>query len=114
MDKMNHGIANGYKYRPPVDKYKHDYIIHPLIGFIYLLPQTKLAIKRDFVLPDYMPFVVTHIYDHVVLMLKSTKHGLHPQALDMWTFKHYAIPIDINDIESYTNQFYGVSIELTR
>lgn len=110
--KLNHGISVEQSgYMPPQNIYYHREKVNPSVGEVYLMPQKKLAIEYDGMIPEFLPVMVVKLYEHVVLMERRTKkRGNMKYAVDRWTFEHYALNVD--NVDRYGDNFIGISITI--
>lgn len=113
MNKTNHGIANFEKYTENRNRYFHEEKTKPVLGGVFFIPQCVLAIEHEGDIPELLPFMVTKIYPHVILIQRQTrKRGIHTQAISKWNFRHYAEEIQEELWPRYTGQCYGLSIDI--
>ena len=113
MIKQNHGIANYTKFVENRNKYFHKKKTKPVLGGVFFLPQVVLAMEYEGDLPEFLPFMVTKIYSHVILIQRRTrKRGIHTQAISKWNFRHYAEKVNEDGYMKMVNQFWGISVNI--
>ncbi len=113
MNKTDHGIANFEKYTENRSRYFHVEKTKPVLGGVFLLPQCVLAIEYEGDIPELLPFMVTKIYSHVILIQRRTKkRGIHTQSISKWNFRHYAQEVNEDGYLKMTSQFYGLSVSI--
>lgn len=113
MNKTDHGIANFEKYAENRSRYFHEEKTEPVLGGVFFIPQCVLGMEYEGDVPVFLPFMVTKIYPHVILIQRQTKkHGVHTQAISKWNFRHYAEEVSEEQCLKWTKQFYGLSVEI--
>lgn len=113
MNKIDHGISDFTKIVENRNRYFHEEKMKPVLGGVFLLPQCVLAIEHEGDIPELLPFMVTKIYSHVILIQRQTKkRGIHTQAISKWNFRHYAEEVSEEGYMKMTSQFYGLSIQI--
>ena len=107
--KLNHGIADALDgYMPPRDVYFHSEITTPVIGYLYMIPQKKLGITYEGMLPEFFPVIVSSIYDYLVVLTRGTRYGIINYAVDTWTFNHYAQTVNVDKVDNFVDNFYAI------
>ena len=113
MNKTDHGISVFTKFVENRNKYFHEEKTKPVLGGVFLIPQCVLAMEYEGDVPVFLPFMVTKIYPHVILIQRQTKkRGIHTQAISKWNFRHYAEEVNEEQYLKLTNSFYGLSVEI--